>query len=301
MSDAPDCFDSFEEAQDFVREKTEAYNQTPQEELAGLSPDQAFRLLHSSWDSPEFPLRFNETLPLEILEDRSRFFRNCRQFLNLAQDRDGLERTQKGNLKRKVVPDLMDCFDLPDGEREAILAVNKTINEQDVRDIHLARVVCETAGMVYPRKARFKIPKDKAGLLAPDRAGELFALLVRKYFTQFSMAYLDRCPDCPGVQHCIPFTLLQLLRLEEDWHDYLEVLPRLFLPSVMQEAEDACTGPYPHVDSFFEARVFRHLIRWGFLEARFCRDEGAYVDRIAALRPTALLQQLIQVNESFGT
>ncbi len=300
MADAPDCFDSFEEVQDFVRKQTESYNQTPQDELGGLSPEQAFMLLNSAWESPDFPLQFNQTLPLDRLEDGSRFFRNCRRFLSLAQDQDGLERTQKGNLNRKVVAELMDCFDLPDGERDAILAVNKTINEHDVRDIHLVRIVCETAGMIYPRKARFRIPKDKAKLLAPDRAGEPFVVLVQGYFRKFSMAYLDRYPDCPGVQHCIAYTLLQLCRLEDDWHDYREVLPRLFLPSVMQEAEDACSGPYTNTDAFLETRVFSHLVRWGFLEARYCRDEGAYVDRIAALRPTPLLRDAIQVSPSSG-
>ena len=299
MADAHERFSSLEEAQRSVSEKTDRYNRTPQSDLGGLSPEQTFKLLGTPWDSPDFPLRFNRTSSLHFLEEHSPLFRNCRRFLELAVEGNGLERTQKGNLARKVVAELLDRLDIATDELDAIRSLNKVINEHDVKAVHWVRVVCQTSGMIYARKGKFRVSKEKAALLRPERAVELFAHLVQDYFTKFSMAYLDSYEAFASVQHTIAFTLVQLHRLPEEWHDYKETLPTLFLPSVMEEVKELEARPWGNVDSLFETRVFWHLVQWGFLACRYHKAKHRYLRRIAALRPTRLLHDGIQLLPGF--
>src|SRR2546427_2754384 len=156
-------------------------------------------LLFADWESPDGPLRLNADLKPADLAD-AEFFLNARLFLAALAEENGAPATATGNLNRVFVGRMFDHLKLPQPSRDFIRRFCKVVNEQDLRPLHLARVISECAKLVARRKKRFHLTKAGRALISDDQAGALYRTLFLAYFQRFDLRY-DFCfRDVPGIQ-----------------------------------------------------------------------------------------------------
>jgi len=245
------------------------HNLTPDPQMGGLSPEQVTRLIYLKWDTDECPMRMAEDLPLNSCK-RSRLFRNCRKLLLAIHEAGGIKMTSSGNLIRSFVAEMIDALDVNREVIDWITKYKEAINEEDVWDLHLTRVICQCARLIRPYKGKFRVLKKAERLLDERHAGKFYKQLFVGLFTQFNLAYMDgRCP-CHAIQQTLPYILYRLGKLTWDQWRTIEELPALILlPAVLADVEYECSHSYSQ--SAFDILAYRALlplVELGLLEGQ---------------------------------
>jgi len=285
-------FKSIEELNKKLQQDMDARNATPDPDMGGLSPNQVTRLVYFSWDDDRFPLRFNTQLSQAELKG-SAFFANATIFMRtLVEQSDQNTATAAGNLNRSFVKLVFDRLLMSDDHRRSILEFNKVINEQDVWALHIARVICQSAGLVHQRKNKFLVPKKHYALLSDERAGELYALLFKSYFTQFNVGYGDRLPTLACIQHTIPYSVYRLGRIADRYRGIEELAGEILLPAVEKEVQGAISSSFLKMEWILGKRIIEPLEKFGLLECKRKQLKG--YSEIEAVRKTALFDRFIR-------
>ncbi len=79
------------------------------------------------------------------------FFHNTRQMLLALQEQGGTSATATGNLNRVFVKHMFERLVMSPLLRRTTIEVNKVINEPDLRELHLSRIVSELSGLITKR------------------------------------------------------------------------------------------------------------------------------------------------------
>ena len=272
---------------------TYAYNTAPDPDMGGLSPDQVFRLIHSSWDRPDSPIRFNTDLPLVELE-KSTFFREARAVLTAIRDAGGVRATSSKKLARPFVAQMLEL--LCDQETLSFLQRHrKVVNEGDVPPIHIARVVAQIAGLIRIHKGKLTVPKAKAPLLSEGQAGELFRCLFVAFFRKFNMAYARPLVfELASIQTCIGYSLWRIGVVASRWRPVRGLEMQLLLPAVRENVEDEIGGnPYWSVNKILEWCLFSPMLQWGLLEMRH-KQVSKHLEELEAVRITPLFRKFLR-------
>jgi len=256
-----------------VEEASVAYNERPQEVLAGLSPDAVSRLLAANWLTGEGPIKLTRDLPLSALKGSWQFM-NARVLLEAAAREDGLKATQGGNLGMKVVESLIDRIH-PPGYADSFRRYSTRFREEDVWPLHRTRVLLDLAGLLTLARGRFRATEEGRRMLEESAAGELFATLFDTAFQRFNLAYDCHLPDWPDLQETAAFTLYALSRVGREWRTAEELLPEVVLPGVLgrppAELEDLA------LEHLLESRVLLMLAAFGLVEGRDSRSRAGKV------------------------
>lgn len=237
----------------------------PCDELGGLSPDQALSFAQNGWWEEPYPVRLAPALPYESVSG-SRLLRNARIFLRAASSAKGAPATAAGNLNRAFVGEMLEALDLPQGHREAIREINKVVNEDDVLELHIVRVVCQVGGLLRKDKKRFVATRKAEAVLGEEKAGALYRHLFDAVFRKFNLAYLCSLPDSPGVHATAPYVLFRIASLETGKPYAVEGLAEaFFLPLVLEEIEAA--SQFPEAPRWcLQNRILRPLEWLGLVE-----------------------------------
>lgn len=252
-------------AQRMMRTIAGQWNDSPQEEFGGLSPNQVQRLLaQQDWLEGDGPVQLRRDLPLAQLGGADTLF-NMRTLLAYAGELGGLGATQAGNLKLVVVAELLERFRFPEGTLAQLRSVTKRITEQDVRNLHEARVIAELGGLLHRRGPRFELTRPGEELLGDEAAGELYAHLFNTCFREFNVGYL-----MPGewseLQTQAAYTLFRLQEVAREWRTAEDLLPEVVLPHALERAP---TNPYVNLPTLLlDGRLLRRLVGLGLLEWR---------------------------------
>jgi hypothetical protein len=259
------AFTSLEEAQAHLSGRVAEYNATPQAELGGLSPEQMTRLLYGGWDGTGL-VRLDSSLPLDDLAG-AEILINARRFLGWVDEAGGVKATQGGNLPRRALAELADRLWWEEDLAAALRQRAPTLNEQDLFPLHVLRVVVGLAGLLRKVKGSFRATSRGRALLAPERAGELYALLFRTYFRKFNIGYGDRLPEHRALQDTVAFSFYRLARAADAWTRPEELARTIVLPEL---AEDLPVDEYglDRLAWMVEWRILLPLIRFGLLERR---------------------------------
>jgi hypothetical protein len=241
------------------------YNQRPQADLGGLSPDQTRRLLSAEWDAPDGVIRLDATLALEELA-QSRTLHNARLVLELLGEQGEVRATPKGNLPRAFIAAFHERMRWPAWEHAEWYAERKVLNEGDIRPLRTIRVLLELAGLMKRRKGRFSLTRAGARLTAASRAGELFATLFLTHFRRLNLAWLDGAESVPDFQHTIAFTLYSFGQVGTDARTPEALVPGLILPLVRENTPLNRFGNDP-LPLILETRFLRPLEGFGLAEA----------------------------------
>lgn len=260
---------SLEELNAWLARKTRTYNQAPQEQLSGLSPEQAARLFADDWGGGG-PLQMNESLTLSDLRD-VRFLLNARVVLSTLESEGPVKATAATkSFPRKFVGSVIDRMAWEDGLLEKVKEFNKVIDELDAFPLHLQRIILKMSGLIKLRSGKFSITQKGKAYLPEERAGELYAVLFRTYFRSFNLAYLDHNEQNAAMQHTMAMTLYRLGRAPRSWKS-----PETWANEILME--DALDQPPNHrgensTYDQFRTRILRPLEAFGLVEK--CELEG---------------------------
>jgi hypothetical protein len=174
----------------------------------------------------------------------------------------------------------------------------KVLNEEDLFPLHVVRVLLELAGLVKRRAGRFSLTRRGEQLRPPQRAGALFAQLLRTHFREFNLAYLDRAGPAPGFQATVAFTLHQFGAVGAAWRQPSELTGLLLLPTARAEA---ATDPrYDQAALILETRFLRPLEGFGLAEGQAVpRGPGELIQR-RRYRKTPLFDRVLHFDLGTG-
>ena len=268
-------------------------NRRPLPELGGLSPHQAFLLHTCGWWADPFPIRLVENLSLEQVGETP-FLHNVRAFLRAADEFGGAPTTAKGNLTRAFVGHMLELLRLRPGRKEMIRQVCKVINEPDVWQLHIVRVICQLGGLVRKYKKRFVVTRKATELLPEDRAGALYFHLFDTMFRQFNLAYLTRVDEVPGIQETFPYELYRIAQFPlEQAHEIEDLVPVVFVPVVREEiAEYASLLDTPRW--LLKNSLLRPLEGFGLVEIVAGKRKPPSVDLMNCVRRLPLFDAFIR-------
>ncbi|TVR85531.1 MAG: hypothetical protein EA416_16710 [Trueperaceae bacterium] len=285
-------FTSEDELQAFVEDFTNRRNTAPVDDFDGLSPEQMQRLLWSPLE-PGSPIAVSQvprvTPPSPLL-----FL-----VLDLAQALGdaGLKATAKGNLPRTYVHEAAARYRDAGWVRSDLDVPERARGEEDVGDLHVARIVARMAGLITLRSGRWRLTKRYRDTMARHGAlgvyGALFEAFVRKY----AWNYADLYPEFDIVQRSWGFSLLLLLRYGGEWRPpefYADRFLRAF-PLALDEAEDAYADhPWMRdpADAVRDAYTVRALERFAAFLGLVEVERGRY-GRLGRLRATPALAEVV--------
>jgi len=258
-------YGSLEEVQAEMDRRMGELNARPQEELGGISPDQALALMNGGFDD-ESPLRLSEEVSPTELEG-SGFLANARAFLSALVETDGTPATAAGNLKRVFVAEMVEGMRFEEGYLDDLFRMNKVINEEDVGPLHVLRVNLEVGGLLKLRKGRFVLSRKGKGLAKPEALGRLFAHLFRTYFGRFNIAYGSRGSGDPALQPAVPLLLWQIGVRAREWVSLRTLATQILPPRPDKPPPEGSSGWWEG-ESDLRWWVLRPLVRFGLLEER---------------------------------
>ena len=265
--------------------------------LGTPSPMEAATLVYANWDDPSGAIQLNEELTEDELKTVD-FLVNTRIFLGALERADGVKATAMGNLNRKFVSEMLDTFQVQAAYLEAVIRVNKVINELDFFPLHVVNIVARLAGLHRRVKGVFRITRKGKELLADDKMGSLCALLFKTHFRKFNLAYLDRAPELPVFQQAITYSLYMVPRLLTEWHTAEDVAPLLVLGGVAKATQEVTFGR-DVLPWIVKARLLRPLEAFGLLESRE-RKTPRHIYGIAQFRKTSLFDRFLRFDLSAG-
>ncbi len=274
-------FRSIGELNDQLALTMEAYNRSPNSELAGLSPYQVSDLLVGEWGDGGV-VRLNGELPAGRLE-KSIYLHNARTLLESIREAGGARTTARGNLPRHWVREMIVRFSL-----EERYARDKALNEYDVMPVHITRLICQLAGLLRTSGRKFVVTRRAERLLAPERSGELFRRLFETFFRKFNLSYLDGTIENKALQDTVAFSLYALCQQKRSWHTARTLAPRILIPSAFENALNA-GDDQPTWQAY--TRLLLPLYYFGLLEFRVVKRKNA--DSRRQFRPSTLLRDFI--------
>jgi len=187
---------------------------------------------------------------------------------------------------------MVEMMSWPTGFLEDLRSFRKAWNEEDVFLLHTLRVVLALAGFVRKVKGSFRITKKGERLTQERAAGELYATLFQAFFRKFNLAYLDRLPECLGVQQTIAYSLFMVSRHATNWISPQQLARKLFLPAVSAEI---LPSPYGTDDEALisETRVLRPLVRFGLIECQHSEERALFRLPLGRFRKTVLFDAFL--------
>ncbi len=269
INEEPDRDEQLADINRKLAEKSRLHNLAPDPEMSGLSPEQVSRLIYYPWEADEFPMQMSNDLPLNSCE-RSRLFRNCRKLLIAIHAEGGVKITSGGNLTRAFVAQMTESLEINQENLAFTRKYKKTINEEDVWEIHLTRVICQAAKLIRPYRGKFRVLKKAESLLDDQHAGKLYKQLFIGLFTGFNLAYMDGRSPCHAIQRTLPYILYRLGKLTWDhWRTIEEMPSQVLLPAVLVEVEDECSTSYSqNAYELLSYRALLPLVELGLLDGQ---------------------------------
>ncbi len=281
---------SFPELNSVLEDISRSHNKSPIDEFHGLSPNQMYGLLNLGWWGEPKAIILNDNLPADDIA-KAPLLHNCRLLLNLLEESGGVKTTTRGNLKRDAVKHINDLAVTEGCDLYDVYRPPGVVNEDDARPVHMARVVCDVAGLLKKRKGRFEITKKGKSLISKGNEGRLFACLFDMYFSRFNLGYCDRCPELAGLQNTFPYTLY---RLSEEGEGALagpeSVASSLVHPDVATEIS-ALEEDYLTLERLLDVRLLRHLEIFSLIEISRGMTESGY--RARTFSKTKLFDRFI--------
>ena len=201
------------------------------------------------------------------------FFYNSRTLLQTIHAAGGVKATVAGNLTRAFVASLCELFRFPPDYLEDHRQVSKVLNEEDLYEVHVPRVVLELAGLLARRKGVFRVTRKGERLLGEEAAGRLYAALVTAFFTKLNLGYLDRF-DNDSFQWTVGFALWLLGQIGDRWATVEALEPGLIHPLIREDLAPRASWSPAHM--VLECRLLEPLVGFGLLERREIPQEEAW-------------------------
>lgn len=207
-----------------------------------------------------------------------------RLMITRAQANGGLTLTATHALSRADTRALFDALVWPDYDKDAVLAVNKVLNEADVMPVEVTRLIAQAAKLMRRRERTLVSTKAGQELAVGGRSVELFRRLFALVFWRIDLGSLDSVPIARWPQDHIGLVLWCLSAAGRDWGSVGDLMP------VCTVLDAAAEGDAPDYLAFaFESRILRPLTWFGLLEMRRVGEPGSFAWRYVREYRTAPL------------
>jgi len=285
-------FSSLEEAQEFATQFMQQSNKRPVDEFHGLSPQQMAQILNAPFDSPQVA-HFADSI---VTADHAPIMLLFNLMIE-AIGEDGLKTTAKGNLPQKFCREAAEKY-LEKHEWPRPTRNTKVNIEEDFFDLHVTRLVAQTAGFIRKYKGRFILSRQCRALLA-DGGSAFYPMLFRAFVEKYNWSYGDGYPEIPFIQHAFLFSLYLLQRYGSECKStqfYEENFLKAF-PVVLDDIEDEIY--MSREDIFFSAYRLRFFERFaqfmGLVEVAIGTDkEEIFPFLTYKITKHPLLSQVVQ-------
>jgi hypothetical protein len=287
-------FDSIDELKAAADTLLEMQNQQPQDDLLGLSPEQAHRMFYFAFDTPAL-FKFSE--PLSI-EPEAPILMLIKMIVAAIDDKGLLATKAKGNLPQKLCREAWHDYRklFPD---EIYFSFNKVNKEDDFFDLHVARIVLELAGFIRKTKGRFYLTKKYQKIVKKLGFKGLYPIIFKTYCSEFNWGYWDRYSDVPLIQDSFLFTLFMLTRYG-DKMTFTSVYEDIFLrafPMLLEEMEETnYSSPEEDLRRCYSERAHkRFLVFLGLAELETIKGDY-FGENKYKIKKTPLLDEVVQFN-----
>ena len=238
------------------------------------------------------PTIINENLTKEELSS-SLVFHHAKLLLETINERDGTPLTQKGNLTRKFVDEILPMFNWPGQDEKTIRAVCKVINEQDILPLHFIHLLLRSANLLRKFKNKVIITNSGKEHLKEGSEGKLQSTLFKALVNNFNLAYLDRIPLEGIIQPQFGLILFLIGKVADDvW-----ISPDKLMKFTVIPVEEMFSGHDDYPEMIFEARVIRFLKWFGLMEERSLVANDVY-PRMVEVRKTDLFYRFVSCNKN---
>jgi hypothetical protein len=232
-------FASLDEANAFLTRHMGQCNQAPADDFHGLSPEQMHRFLNFPFDTPaliSFPI------PLDIIP-QAPIMTLFNLLVNAIGD-EGLKATATDNLPRNFCREAALAFLGVEGYRDKtkFAGIN---TELDFSEMHVTRLVAETAGLVGKYKGKFITSRECRKILVESGMPGIYPRIFRAFVGAYNWGYQDRYPGFSIIQQSFLFTLYLLQTYGNEWRPgafYSDIFLRAF-PMVLAEVRPRSYEP----------------------------------------------------------
>lgn len=240
---------------------------------------------------PDGILRTDTTLGLEALAG-SRTLVNARTLLAALVDQPEKATTELKNLNRAFVKRMTEEMAWPPGYSEQVWRHSRVLDETAVPRLFILRHLMEIAGLVNRRKGTFHATRVGKRLLASERAGELYALLLRTYLGRLNWAFVDTGPEDRAMQRYCVHALWTIRQLAENGATADEIASHLAVSdTIWLEGRPWPGGP----DNLLRAvrrRLLEPLWDFGLLALEHEDEDNGPLWRVNPLFGTAIRFEL---------
>jgi hypothetical protein len=255
-------------------------------------------LSKADWNDAAGPMRLRGDLGIEELAG-SPYLVNARVFVKALADEGGTDATATGNLNRAFVGRMFEQVELSETFRRTTQRVCKVINELDLWQLHITRIVCECAGLVKRRQKRFALTPLGRRLLPDAQAGTLYQTLFVAHFRTFNLSYDFHLRDVPGIQQTMAVVLWRIDRVARDWVPVHGLAPKILLPNVLKQLRAAMTYPLDAEEWILAGYALDPLLELGLIEKEGGCDEWPGCAENDRIRVTALWRRFISFTCQF--
>jgi hypothetical protein len=284
-------FKDVDELQKEVTKINERHNNTPDPEMAGLSPNQVFRLINLPWENENFAIKFNNQLSIDDVCG-SYFYKNSMILLNtLIELESENTATVAGNLSRDVLKMLFGRIILREVEKFFVGEFNRSFNERNFYTIHETRTICQMANLIRKKGRKFLVIRKYRDLLLDENAGNLYYLLFATFFRRFNIAYRDGFPALYSIQSTIPFSFYVIKRFADDLCSINDLEEKIFLPAVGKEITGQSRRSWD-ITGLIHTRIIEPLIIFGLIEV--VRGSGRSAFNVESVRKTELFDKFMK-------
>jgi hypothetical protein len=224
-------FATLEEAQAAVADLMRDYNDAPQDELDGASPNLMAALFRKP--AKGGPLRLDPAAAAPEAVDGAQVLRNLWRVVDVA---DGAKLTAARYLPPAVVRRILEGWSW--GHPDLPIAPPGAIREMEFPDLLFVRSLALAMGLLRVERGRVVAPPRKRAAFAKRAPAAQFDRAFRAAFLEWDLGDLTRIDDLREVQPWVPWVLWRLSALGDGSAQAGAVLDALLPPALRDAPEE---------------------------------------------------------------
>ncbi|MGQ0648974.1 MAG: hypothetical protein ACT4P7_15560 [Gemmatimonadaceae bacterium] len=282
-------FDSLEQAQEWLNERSRAYNEAPQADFGGLSPVQMSRLLGTDWSDFSVTRIANDLWHDDVAH--SLWFRGVRALLLVTHARNGLqfpEREEDAEKENEAlaleVLSVVGETTLPDAAPppELLEAASTLLSE--------SMALCVAGGLLRRKAGLLVTSKRSMTLTADKNAGALYREVLRTFVRDLDIVELYSVPPpFAELRHTLPFIIYRVQQEATQWRSSSWLMKRVLHPDTIDRFRGLTEMPARMRSMPVVLMVLQPLASLGLLEMKFPPSAS-----VPEFRQTALFQRALR-------
>ncbi len=260
-------------------------NNTPQEDLCGMTPSEIHHLLYDAWTELS-PISVYPGISEDIL-DQVPYFRLAEELVRILSREKQVKLTAHGFLPQKIVRELYDHRFIPDFFVDMRNA--KVVREHDSAPISSVHSIVKASGLVKNVKNKLILTKKGELLALPDARARLLLEVMKTFTQKWDWGNLDGYEEAYGIQQLWGFSvhLLSQFGHEEQKATFYSQKFLLAFPLVAEQFPTSLySNPIEDFDRCYCIRTVEQFFEWwGLVKVDNARRTFSHTNRVISATP----------------